>query len=205
MKKSIFILLSVALFNCKSSTDANQQSDSFSESDSWIYSDQEFFGNGQFGSFNIDSLSVVSSTIKNGNKNITLTNATTEVLDPSGKVIIEYSYNFSSPFKYKIPTNFGDTISQLNSIPLKVNGIVYVGSIITIAGNGDTLITVPAGLFHCACFRTETFYNKTFLAAINFRFICPTVGLIKSESYDFDSSSGIRWLADQYQLIKIVK
>ena len=204
---NLFLFIAVLLlFGCKSQTGAEQSQNTFSDGNSWIYSDQDFFANGQSGPSNIDSVYVISSTVISGKKNLFLNNAITELLDDAGNVIIKYSFNFSFPhFSYDLPSKAGDTISRIDSTPFTIDGNAVSGSILMIARNNDTVITVPGGSFHCCCFEIETSIQNSAVVSRTYRYICPSAGLIKFEAYAFDLATGIRWLENQTELIRIVK
>ncbi len=199
---SIFIALS--LFGCKSPTDSVQSTQLFSLQKAWIYSTQTFDLNGTVGAPSIDSVYIDSTMIHNGKTNYFLSNNNVIIVDSTG-LMTGYDLTGCLCETFQIPGITGDTILRRDSIPTKVNGKVAFGTIIIFVKNADTSITVPAGTFMCEAYEIQILANNILTGSSALSYISPTVGLVESDSYTTDTTTGKVFLTSREQLIRTIK
>jgi hypothetical protein len=201
---SFFVILT--LFGCKSATGptSTPNTNYFSLGDTSIYSYQTFDINGQQGATTYDTATIVTADTIDHNPQFVLSNGQIIVLGSNGTIskYIESDHVLT----YIIPSKQGDTIFKADSIPTKINGNVSYVNMSILGGSPDSLITVPAGVFH-----TEVF--NYFLGLVDGStpfttgkiFISNTDGVIQRETFAADSTTKKIYLENLSQLIRLKK
>jgi len=198
----IFILFGLGFFGRKNATQPTQPSDVFTQGNSWIYSNASFDSTGKAGASSIDTVSITSTQITGGKKHLLLSDGSTLVLISNGDwALSEVWENLITCSPYRIPSTPGDTVFMLNSVPTKVNGVVGAGNFVSFVKATGVTVTVPAGTFNCYEFELDLTIVNTSILARTLKYISSSVGVVKRETYQRDTMTGLFYLSDVRQLL----
>lgn len=204
-KTLLSVFVALCLFGCKSTTGPTSSPNNFTIGDSSIYSYQTFDINGQQGATTYDTVSIVSTNTIGGKKQFVLSNGAIIVLDSNGAGTISEYIEADLLLAYVIPSRRGDTLFKGDTIPVKIGGVVGLAMLLLTAGNPDTVITVPAGVFHTAVFDLAMiFISDPTMRTTGKIFISPSEGIIQRESFTTELATKNLYLANLLQL-KLLK
>jgi hypothetical protein len=195
----ITIIACCLIASCKNSTQTTP--DDFTSSTSWIYSDNNFDSTDKVVSSQTDTVTIISSNISNSQKTLNFSDSSNIVLSANGSTWILLQFNPSSALCVfsAFPGIAGDTISKTTNIPLKINGKVSQGTIVTFIKDVNVSVTVPAGNFSCTIYEMDIFVNGIIEAKI-LTYVSGSVGVVQKDYYLLNAKTGALYLSERRQL-----
>lgn len=171
---------------------------------SWTYQDTVYGSGNEYVLDQTFSITIISSVVINGKKYATFDDMLSSPTrnDALGTWTLRLDSTRTEYLEFKYPGSLGDVFDFDTTTTPTTNGgtqVVYGhAQIITT----DTLITVPAGTFHCYGYEYDYFTMQDGkLYSKDLSYCAPNVGCIKDEAYKFDKRTNTFYLGSISRLI----
>jgi hypothetical protein len=207
-KKYLFLIcIGIGLLGCKNTNEPSVMPAShFVDATTRIYSQVLFNANGQQIGSSTDTVSIISSSVYDGSKQITFSDGTRATLSGSDSawILTEFNPNTSFCSLSKFPAKPGDTLLKVRFIPVQIGDVNGPANVTTVVTENGKKVTVTPGTYDCSVYEFNMAMSYLPMRSKVVTCVSATAGVVCREYYQTDPISGDLYLYSREELLELV-